>query len=187
VLHREAEDLAVSIFEDLKEADDVRMLDAAERTRLGGDRIVTAPLPELLCGEDLQRDRANLYATVLFGGEKDGREPTLTQPRDESEWANPLADLETIHHCRRSTLQRCSLALTVNFCGPRLRLLTKAAEIHGPSICTRLSDNAISARKVRCTTTYSPSSVTTSAFEPETAMTLHAMPSPSVSPCAATM
>ena len=102
VLHREREDAGLPVLVDLVVADDVAMLDAAQRACLGDD-LLEERGPDTRREEQLQGDDADLDAAVLLGGEVDRREPALAQLRDEPERPDAAANLDAVaRHWRRT-------------------------------------------------------------------------------------
>jgi hypothetical protein len=96
VLHREPEHARALVGDDLEEANDVGMIDAAQRTRLFDRALANAlelrpsavgrdGLREPVELEELQRDGAELDAAVLLRREKDGRKAALAERSDDPE------------------------------------------------------------------------------------------------------
>ena len=92
VLHRDAHHLRGVVDGERIEADDVRVLDLAERARLGDDPLTlvgVVPGALALEGEELHRGGAELGRAVRLLGEPDRREAATTELLDEDERPDP--------------------------------------------------------------------------------------------------
>jgi hypothetical protein len=102
VLHRQRDGARRLIDEDLKIANDVPMLDAAERAGFRDD-LFEGLVPEPVREEELQRDDANLDAAIFLGREIDRRKTAFAKSGEEAKGSEARTDIEAPRALRNRT------------------------------------------------------------------------------------